>query len=608
MHRQGHLCYNIGMELALAALLVSSLTCVGLLALWAATSSRHWFLRTAVFVGTLSLLLLIPAYEPFVAFALQGSVVAAGVQLARRWKGASSSSPNKAQFSLATLLQAMVFVAIAAAVAAKVLQSKLLDWPSIAIIGSVGGLTSLAGFWMRYGSFGGWIRRLLIGLALAPLLSIALLLGDSFVESSLMSFFSELSGGASWYMFGLDIESPTWLWVPVSLVIALATFLFVSLVGLWSSSSIWSNAFRWRRYVRSWTTGLVLVAGWCCLALPSVVVYYHLVTPLPIPDPQIPEPNGYDDFGAAWAMLPTNLLVDTANFDARTNTLAQVRTAVNQVIPALERARVGLTRPTMKRIDYSSGIESVGPDIQMMRSLARAFQAQAILATREQDPAGGLTAFLDLIDYGVAVRRGGLILDELVGNACAGIARSDLDRLRTQLTAQQCRQAIDRLTITLANIEPHERFVHRDHVWMQQSYGWFSHLWLLLSEFTGDYDFVDLGDLDEPFLREQAEMRLLIAELALQAYRHKHGQLPTWLDELVPEHLTEAPIDPLSPDSSPLKYRRTNDGYLLYSVGFNGIDEGGATPEVVEDGWSNPHTGDMRLDIMFALEEEDDET
>ncbi len=83
------------MELALAALLVSSLTCVGLLALWAETSRRHWFLRTAVFVGTLSLLLLIPAYEPFVAFALQGAVVASGVQLARRWRRTSSDPPTK---------------------------------------------------------------------------------------------------------------------------------------------------------------------------------------------------------------------------------------------------------------------------------------------------------------------------------------------------------------------------------------------------------------------------------------------------------------------------------------------------------------------------------
>ena len=43
------------MELALAVLICTSLTCVGLLALWAATSPWHWFLRTAIFVGMLSL-------------------------------------------------------------------------------------------------------------------------------------------------------------------------------------------------------------------------------------------------------------------------------------------------------------------------------------------------------------------------------------------------------------------------------------------------------------------------------------------------------------------------------------------------------------------------
>ncbi len=579
------------MEMALAALLVSSLTCVGLLALWAATSSRHWFLRTAIFVGTLSLLLLIPAYEPFVAFVLQGAVVVAGVQLARRWRRASADSPAKTQYSLATLLQVMVLVAIASAVAPKVWQSELVDWPSIAIIGSAGGLICLTGCWMRYGNYGSWTRRLLIGLVLTPLLSVALLLVDSFVELIL---------------FALDVESPVWLWVPVSLAIAVTTFLFVWFVGLMSSSSIRSDGARWQSYVWRWTTGFVLVAYWCCLALPSAVVYYHLITPLPIPTEQIPEPNGYDDFRAAWAMLGANLLVDGFNFEATTSPVVQLRTAVDQVLPALNKAREGLTRPALHQIDYNTGIDVYIDELQKMRSLARAFRAQGNLAMRDQDIEAVMKTFLDSIDYGVHVRRGGLFVTELVGIACAGVGRSDLYHLRTQLTAEQCRRAIERLANSLANTEPHEQFEYRERVWMQQSYGWFGHLLQILADLTGDYQFFHPAGFGKPFLREQAEMRLLIAELALQAYLLEHDQLPARLAELVPEYLPEVPVDPLSQDSSPLNYRRTDDGYLLYSVGENGIDDGGAAPQVDEDGWADTNTGDLRLDIAFALDEEEE--
>ena len=128
----------------------------------------------------------------------------------------------------------------------------------------------------------------------------------------------------------------------------------------------------------------------------------------------------------------------------------------------------------------------------------------------------------------------------------------------------------------------------------------------LLSDISGDYQFFDPADFDKPFLREQAEMRLLIVELALQAYLFEHEQFPHQFAELVPEYLPEVPVDPLSQDSSPLNYRRTDDGYLLYSVGFDGIDGGGAAPQDDEDGWSDVNTGDLRLDIVFALDDEEE--
>jgi len=106
-------------ELVLAVLLVTSFTCVGLVALWAATSPRHWFVRTAVVLAILSPLMLIPAYEPLVVFLIQFIFVVAGVTVYRWHDGANGHGSHSAtsrgarevkalRFSTSTLLLLIV--------------------------------------------------------------------------------------------------------------------------------------------------------------------------------------------------------------------------------------------------------------------------------------------------------------------------------------------------------------------------------------------------------------------------------------------------------------------------------------------------------------------
>lgn len=448
---------------------------------------------------------------------------------------------------------------------------------------------------------------MLIGAAFAVLLSVLLLFGDWFVVALLDLLDWPPDKTSPWLTSPLRAGFSIWIWVPVTLAIAcfvgLSTWLNELLTITHPSTEAgpdWPSASHWT------IVSIATVLG-SCLALPSAVVYYQLVTPLPIPDQHIPEPNGYDDFRAAWALLGANLLVDSGNFDVRTSSTAQLRKAVDQVLPSLERARVGIFRSVMFPIDYTRRSDIYLDDMQQMRSLSRGFQAQGNLFIREQDFTGAMTTFLDAIDYGIHARTGGLIVNELVGIACAGVGRSDLYHVREEMTAKQSRQAIERLATALANVEPHEQFGHRDRVWTQQVDGWFGHLLQLLTELTGDYRFMDPADFGKPYLDEQAVMRLLIVELALQAHLLEHGQLPNELAELVPDYLPNVPLDPLSADSSPLNYRRTEDGYVLYSVGHNGIDDGGTGPQLDENGWSDDTTGDLRLDVIFAPYEEETE-
>jgi hypothetical protein len=76
--------------------------------------------------------------------------------------------------------------------------------------------------------------------------------------------------------------------------------------------------------------------------------------------------------------------------------------------------------------------------------------------------------------------------------------------------------------------------------------------------------------------------------LAIERYRRVHGgATPATLGELAPAFLDRLPVDPLS--GKVLLYRSAPDAYIVYSVGADGVDNGGdLTSElqrVIERGW-----------------------
>jgi hypothetical protein len=70
---------------------------------------------------------------------------------------------------------------------------------------------------------------------------------------------------------------------------------------------------------------------------------------------------------------------------------------------------------------------------------------------------------------------------------------------------------------------------------------------------------------------------------ALERYRLAHGKNPETLNELVPQFIEKLPHDIIG--GQLLKYRRTpDDQFLLYSVGWNGTDDGGKFNSSYEQG------------------------
>lgn len=75
--------------------------------------------------------------------------------------------------------------------------------------------------------------------------------------------------------------------------------------------------------------------------------------------------------------------------------------------------------------------------------------------------------------------------------------------------------------------------------------------------------------------RIQTYVDLARVALALERFRLKHGILPQTLSGLVPEFLTTVPLDVIG--GVPLHYspRPDGSGFILYSIGANGVDDGG---------------------------------
>src|SRR3989304_9031962 len=59
----------------------------GMVALWAAGSTWHWFIRTSVIIAGLLALLLIPAYELVITFGTEMLTVVAGMRFWQRRGG-----------------------------------------------------------------------------------------------------------------------------------------------------------------------------------------------------------------------------------------------------------------------------------------------------------------------------------------------------------------------------------------------------------------------------------------------------------------------------------------------------------------------------------------
>jgi hypothetical protein len=84
-----------------------------------------------------------------------------------------------------------------------------------------------------------------------------------------------------------------------------------------------------------------------------------------------------------------------------------------------------------------------------------------------------------------------------------------------------------------------------------------------------------LRKIDQAAERDRQTADNVAVAFALAWYRCDHGRYPKTLEALAPKYLTKAPQDRFS--GAGLVYRPSEKGYLFYSVGVDGRDDGGRT-------------------------------
>ena len=327
-------------ETLVASLLVTSFTSVGLLAMWAAVSSRHWFLRTVVVMAALFPLLLVPMYEPLVAFAMQWAIVASGVALyrsvqSRRYshssarQHASATLKSGLRYSLSTLLLAIFIVAVATPIVIKLPQLNFIAWRSVVLVGIVTGLTTLVALWMVSSK-----RKLLawpVGLLLCLLFGLFLSVTDWFAYSLVKQGRWPPTGQIYLHdVVGNGYHEPlqkVWLFtVP-------ATALLLVLISL-----IWLVPIAIFPRFLSRTAATVLVV---LIAAFPLTVYWLLLHPLPIPNYTMPTPNGIEDVKAAGKAFDKSQILNT---NVEPKSTAELAAEIAKYAAAFKRLRLGLSR------------------------------------------------------------------------------------------------------------------------------------------------------------------------------------------------------------------------------------------------------------------------
>jgi hypothetical protein len=201
------------------------------------------------------------------------------------------------------------------------------------------------------------------------------------------------------------------------------------------------------------------------------------------------------------------------------------------------------------------------------------FVGEGIVYLNEGRTNEAARSFADCIVFAHAAHRNGLMIDGLVALACQAMGTRKLVQVAPSVSPDALREILPELIALDQASEPGAAIVQRDREWSRGTYGALHVSW---SRLVWDRSFrAREMNFENRHTHLLASLRLVLAELAVRLHEREYGQPPRELAELVSAKILPAvPLDPFR--QQPLLYRSTNQPWLLYSVGPDGKDDGGA--------------------------------
>ncbi len=352
-----------------------------------------------------------------------------------------------------------------------------------------------------------------------------------------------------------------------------------------------------------------------------------------IPEPVMPAPNALDYYLEAGSLLTDQPVIQGAvhvlnddipkGWAGLVPTMARIEAAVTANGPAIARLREGFQHPY--QAEPLRSFREFGPQ-HILSQIAETLHVEAELCRRRGDATGAMRSGLDCLEMAISSQRGCALLAGNQTSSDEALGRRTLWAVCHQLSARDTRasarrlERINAMRVRYAEILEEEKW-HRLASLMDRfsTPGWRKHgcrdfvpstrQWQLWGVKKRDvitdvtqymdrrianarrpyaYKLLQPALPDNPISRcfcisygsyffhsyADAQDSLLLVTLALQAYKLDHRRYPAALSNLVPDYLSAIPRDAFA-KSGPLQYKLTKTGYLLYSVGPDGTDDGG---------------------------------
>ncbi len=320
----------------------------------------------------------------------------------------------------------------------------------------------------------------------------------------------------------------------------------------------------------------------------------------------------------------------------RAYTLKEREELVTENEPVLSIFREGMKQECMAPNIRS--IFTLQPYLAKYRKLTRLLILDSHLRAEKGDWNGAVQRRLDAIEFGNKILTGGALMHSLVGSACESLGQRGISPLFEMLSTAQAKSAltrlekIDRETYPLSEtleeekrsgqaqilevyrkiraykdivelnnlssgnpidnnrkvleyvlmdkrgaIKTYARYMDSIIAISKQPYSARSPLPIVPKDCVNQLLDSDPSTFSTSIYSSKSlttANKMLRLGLALKIYKDEHGKYPTSFSELVPGIISKVPDDPFALTGT-FKYRLEKDKYVLYSVGPDGIDDGG---------------------------------